>query len=389
MRNIKIILLLMVLFINFCKKNNKELFIIPFDVFSWENQLIIEGITKEYILPNYANLQKEALNLKNNAQIFKDNPTIKNLKNWQNSLNKVYHFLTLLEPFYFGPANDPRTLFWNMYSWSFGKDPCFQSINCSISVESIINGSSTIDQNYINSLGILVKGITILEYLIFTDGGSSFTENQNDQDILNSLTGRKLEYAVALSENIYSNAYKINEEWNSDFIFYFLNPSLTNPYYKSQLDILSEFNVQIIDQLSRIIDRKIGYPAGLSISSGGNKHLDKIESLYAKQSIVSIYNNLFTIFEIYNGDFNRRGLKHILYRYDEELADLFADEIYQLLLYFKEHKVKNHDIKFLIENDYENLNDIYQRIRNLRIFFSTDFVSSTGTNPGVGSSDGD
>jgi len=387
MKNNILILILMVFFINQCKKNKMEPFIIPFDVFAWENQAIIEGIAKEYIITNYSNLQKDTLDLKTKAEEFKSNPSIINLKNWQNSLIKVYQDLTVLEPFYFGPANDPRTLYWNMYSWSFGKEPCYQTINCSNSVLSIINGSSSIDQNYIDNLGILVKGVNVLEYLIFTDGGALFSENQNQQAVLNSLTGRKLDFAVALSENIYKNAYTIYTEWNSSFINDFLNPSITNPYYKSQMDVISELNVQIIDQLSRIIDRKIGYPLGLSVSSGGIMHLEKIESQYAKQSINSIYNNFLTIYEIYNGNFNRKGLKHILYRYNQELAEIFAENIYNILSYFKENK--NRDLNFLIEYDKQNLIEIYHQIRNIRIFFSSDFVSFTGTNPGVGSSDGD
>jgi len=370
-----------------CKKEDTSpLFL--FNVFAWENQIIITDIVEKYMMKNFEILFNESLNLKNKAYEFKNNPNIQNLISWQNALKSVYRNLTLVELFNFGPSNDSRTIYKNIYSWTFGQEPCYQSINCTTSVQSIINGSENIDQNYINNLGTKVKGITILEYLIFTDGGQTFSQNKDEQNVLNSLHGRKLDYAVALSENLNDNIQILYNNWKV-YKHNLLNPSIHNNYYKSQLDIISEFNVQIIDQLSRIIDRKIGYPAGLNISSSGNINLNRIESLYAEQSIVSIYNNLLSIYEIYNGNYNRKGLKHILYRSDEELAELTSQKIEEILYYFQIHLEKKRDLKYLIEYDSENLKTVYNKIRNIRIFFSSEFVSATGTNPGVGSSDGD
>lgn len=352
---------------------------------------ILQHIANDVIYYRYQQLQTASNSFSTSVAAFAASPTAANVDAMRTALSSLRQAASRAEAFYFGPAMEER-FYLNLNPYPFNFDVCYTSSECSTNIEDTISGSTTLDQPFFAGAGVGVKGLTAVEYLVY-DNGSGVTTSSA---VATALTGRRLTYLQELTAYNDSLIDSLVSEYNpssGNFVAQISTAGSGSAYFDTQLDAFSELLVQMIDQTSRLIDRKIGFPAGLTVKSGGTVRADSVEARFADESLLMAYQSFLSAREIYRGREDIEdspGFSDFLAASSTQLdgrVDQAFDEVDTRFADIRE--IHGNNLTQAIQLSPERVSELYQSIRDLRVLLSSDIVSATGTNPGVGSTDGD
>lgn len=349
---------------------------------------ILEHLAVEVIFSSFKDLDEKAKDLHDAALAYEKSPGETNLAALQSAWKRTKKAMSRVETYRMGPGVNPGEDFEQLDFRPFGFELNTEKI------EKKIAGDSLISVGNLSIQGVTVKGLPTIEYLIFSDE----TGDDDSEAIVSGLTGRRLDYLLVCTEYAYRITTSFKNNWDPDgdgdrYVNELRNAGRGSKAFKTQLDAFSELIIQMLDQMSRIIDYKIGYPAGLSVKSGGNIHLDRLETPYSSFDIESLSANTDSMKRLFTGNEDNEdavGLSEFVAPINEDLNN-------EIMAKFEEVEEKITELKagysgslrLAIESDADEVEELFILYKDLRVLMGTDLVSNTGTNPGVGSSDGD
>lgn len=247
-------------------------------------------------------------------------------------------------------------------------------------VNIFINGNEVINEAFIASKGSSSKGISALEYLLFS--------SDNNQNVLNSFTidtnyNRRLDYILALSENLHLKSNELLNLWESDKISFI--SSIENGISGSQ----NQLTNAMINLIEEVIISKLGNPLG--DKSGGIIKTDALEAARSKSSLLIIQEHLTALKRCYTGAFIDNDIQWgfdnyltLISREDLDISILNAFNNCQI----KIDKISNPLSEELLQNT-QNITDLQDSFRDLLILIKVDLSNAIGATVTLNDNDGD
>ncbi|RKE95424.1 imelysin family protein [Ichthyenterobacterium magnum] len=246
-------------------------------------------------------------------------------------------------------------------------------------INTFINGTDIINNAYIESRGGSSKGLSAIEYLLF---------KPNNEETLNSFTidanhQRRLEYLVALSQNLKLTAQNLETLW-IDYQTEFTS-AVENGLDGSQNLVIN----QMVALLEEIKIYKLGKPLGED--NGGVIDIDELEAYRSKTSLKIIKQNLIALKRCYTGDFAqtpfRVGFKTFMIQYGYE--DLNQNILNRFEACFsKIDAISNPLVDQLNENP-EVVSELNNEVTQLLVFIKVDMANVLGSTITFNDNDGD
>ena len=165
-----------------------------------------------------------------------------------------------------------------------------------LELDSLLQSSITFDQTTMNSLENALKGFHPMEYLLFGKNGakkaSEFSQREKD-------------YLTALALHVKNLTASLINSWNgntpNNFFAYFTNPSASNPYFKTQLDVYLTIVQSMIDICDEVANEKIKNPFLA-------KDPSLEESPFSVNSLIDFTNNIISVQNVFQGKFTSENL---------------------------------------------------------------------------------
>ncbi|GAA3508136.1 hypothetical protein GCM10022393_18330 [Aquimarina addita] len=243
-----------------------------------------------------------------------------------------------------------------------------------------ISGTATINEALITSLGASSKGISAIEYLLFSG-------DENTQ-ILNSFTTsenaeRRKQYLTGLTQNLSAKSKELNDHWENyeeDF-----TSSLENGISGTQNQMINA----MITLIEEIIITKLGNPLG--DTNGGIIEAERLEGYYSEFSKEIIEQHVISLERCYLGDFSqtpfRIGFDDFLILSGREIlanqiSDQFAvckEELASISGSLEDEIIKNPDA----------VNDLKDTFRDLLVLVKVDMANILGSTITFNDNDGD
>ncbi|MES2381933.1 MAG: imelysin family protein [Bacteroidota bacterium] len=255
---------------------------------------VITSLSANVILPTYADMNKEAVSLYTNIQLFIADGTDANLVKCRTSWYTMRAAWEQSEGFLFGPVAtenvDPRIDTWPVN---------YQSL------DSVLTSNSTFSSAYIETLEDALRGFHPIEYLLF---------GQNGDKKASDFTGKQKDYLLALAENLKTLSNSITTGWAAGFSVDFNNPS-ANGVYKNQREVYEQVVTAMFEICEEVADGKMSEPFTKQDAS-----LE--ESPFAKNSMVDFTNNIKSVENMYLGTYgngNDKGMEDFVRFYSLSL----------------------------------------------------------------------
>lgn len=325
----------------------------------YENEILV--LSNEFI-------QQTSL-LETSIQEFKTTPTLVNLTKTQASWLATLKVWKQLELYNLG-AVENSFIHFEINRWPTNSE----------TINEHINGTETINEAFIASKGSSAKGISALEYLLFS--------SEENQEILNSFTTelnfeRRLDYLLSLSNNLKTKANVLLSLWEndkSDFI-----SSVENGISGSQ----NQLTNAMITLIEEVIISKLGNPLGNN--TGGIINLDDLEASRSKTSLVIIQEHLSALKKCYNGDFLENEIN---WGYDNYLGLIERDDLdLSIIEAFNNCQTKidaiHNPLTLELINNPENAENLQDAFRDLLVLIKVDMSNAIGTTVTINDNDGD
>lgn len=326
---------------------------------TYENEIIVLATTF---------IQKTSL-LKTSIVNFKNNTSISNLtiakENWLEVL-KTWKQLEL----YNLSAVENSFIHFEINRWETNTD----------NINKFIDGNEVINEAFIAPKGSSSKGISALEYLLFS--------SDDNQNVLNSFTidtnyDRRLDYILALSENLYLKSNELFSLWENDKVSFI--SSIENGISGSQ----NQLTNAMINLIEEVIISKLGNPLG--DNSGGVLKIDALEAARSKSSLLIIKEHLTALKRCYTGAFIDNDIQ---WGFDNYLKLISREDLdINILDAFNECQIKIDNITNalsveLLENT-KSITDLQESFRDLLILVKVDLSNAIGATVTLNDNDGD
>ncbi|MCB1178760.1 MAG: imelysin family protein [Leptospiraceae bacterium] len=385
----KLILILFITILSGCSSNNNSttdssysgLLANYFTAFNAKPSL--KNISENFIYNNYLSLQTSIDSLKTLTTNLSDScgGDSTKLTELQTSWKSAYATLKKVEIVQFGPSASYSTI--DAWPLNYLTNPPNTS-----SIETTISGSDTISETTLTAKSDSENGFGTIEYLLFTNNSGA----TDAATICGTLTGRRKTYLQEATKLLYTRVARIKYNWDpsnsGNFSTILQTAGPTNEFYKSDKEALDNLIKQIVTIVEVIKDYKVGYPAGLSSTSGGTVRSSNIESRYANQSILNIQYNLEGIQLYYIGNSNGPGIADYVDYYNPSLDIRIKEKITATINKSKE--ISN--LKTEIDSgSLTKIRELITLLNDLKIIFSVELAGNLGStfSPGLGDGDGD
>jgi predicted lipoprotein len=247
-------------------------------------------------------------------------------------------------------------------------------------INGFINNTETINENFISTIGSSSKGISAIEYLLFS--------NTNNNIVLNSFNAdknsqKRLDYLEALSLNLNTKATQLHNLW-INYETNFLQ-SLENGISGSQ----SQLTNAIITLIEEIVISKLGNPLG--DKTGGIIDVNALESYRSNSSLIIIEEHLKAIIKCYHGNYNEKTLNWGYNNYLELIGQTSLNN--EIIAAFELCKSKieaiSNPLSIELVNNRQNVADLQNAFTNLLILIKVDMANAIGTTVTINDNDGD
>lgn len=258
---------------------------------------VLNSLSQEVYFNSYISLSDKTSKLYSDVQAFVADPTDDKLSACRQDWKDAREVWENTEAWLFGPVAtesiDPRIDTWPV---DF------------VRLDSVLNSSNTINNQYIDGLEESLKGFHPLEYMLFGVNG-----NKKASDF----TSRQKDYLLALAENIKILTNELSHSWSVSGGNYTENiiDAGNNNIYPTRLSAYEEMVNAMIGICEEVADGKIGEVF---------THLDSMgeESPFAKNSITDFTNNIRGVRNVYLGTFGNKdvaGLEDFVRTYNLSL----------------------------------------------------------------------
>lgn len=325
----------------------------------YDNEIV--SLTSQFII--------ETSKLKDLSEMFKDQTNLSNLEAIQTQWIQMLKVWKLLELYDVGEISD-SFIYFRINSWPSNTD----------FINDFIDGSSPIDEAFIASIGSSSKGISGMEYLLFSD--TSFESLERFTTATNA--SRRLNYLVSCSQNLYAMSQTVEILWqNYEPQFISL---LENGTDGSQNEIINAM-VGLIEQ---IIISKLGKPLG--DNTGGIVSLEELEAYRSGTSLIILEQHLISLERCFTGDFAqtpfRVGFKKYLVQLGyEELSNSILEQFETCTNSI--NAIESNSLKFALENNKESVTNLRNNFRDLLVLIKVDMSNSIGSTITFNDNDGD
>lgn len=341
-----------------------------FTYVEFDKKNLMEQVGKNVIIPEYNNFYTLSEKLDSSANNFINNPDTNSLnelqKNWKDTLGSWEKIIV----FQFGPVKTLNLA--NKIFFSPAKSDAIEEV--------LAKDISTLNDNYLNTVGVTKKGLPVIEYLIFN------SEKGNNFIIDNFKTAEKSAqrkaYLKLLTKDLKANALSINNEW-----------SINKTNYLSKLVLeANAFNMLLNNMIATtedIKDIKIGTPLGKK--SGGELRLAEIESLPSNNSKENIINSLQSIKNVFNGTASNNataiGLDDYLdYLEKQTLKNQINNQIDKTI---KAVQDTNASLSTAITKEPQKVETVYNESKELLRLLKVDMANAVNETVNFNVSDGD
>jgi len=253
-----------------------------------EKRIVTRDITNSVVLPTLDAVVEQADALTLALEPLAAEPTPETLATAQQAWRSARAPWKEAEAFAFGPATDLRL------GVAFDQSPVDPP-----KIDEELNGSATIDADYVEGLGANRKGFHALEYLLF--------QNEDDAAVLallslDPLAQRRRELLVAYSQNLEEKTRELRAAWQvegGNYVTRLTEPGAANPTYPTIKSVVDTFVNESIFLSELIANNKLGKPLGAA--SGGDPQPDLEESGPSDNSLADMADNLRSIRNVYFG----------------------------------------------------------------------------------------
>ncbi|UTW60873.1 imelysin family protein [bacterium SCSIO 12741] len=342
---------------------------------SFDQGILLTDMIDGVIIPSHESFLLEARNLNVAINDFINQPDNTTLELAQKQWISAAQIWRRCEPFNFGPIRS-NYLHNKINTWPTNRD----------FIQGFIEGSDSLNSDFINSKGSSSKGLAAMEWLLFDpDSGNTVILAQLTQG---THSYRRRKYLQALGENMYEKAQQIQELWTGDYRQEFIDNQGTDLY--SSLGSLTN---QMISLNEKIIKSKMGKPLGKS--SDNQAHPDLLESGLSGRSLAHIQYNLIILENIFLAKSDEKGN---LTGYDDYLNFLNARHGDELLsakildqMEITENSLKNitPPLRTAIINQKAEVETAYEEFKSLLTLLKADMASSMGVTITFNDNDGD
>ncbi len=328
------------------------------------NNVYINGIT-----PLNSSFVFNTKELETRTQTFVQQPNIENLKGlqtqWVNTLKTWKH----LELYNLGIIEDSFIHF-EINRWPTNTE----------TINNFIEGTETIDADFIAGNGSSSKGVSAMEYLLF-----SFENNQEilDQFTTNPNFERRQAYLLSLSENLEIKAIALQTLWTmhkTDFI-----SSLENGISGSQ----NQLTNAMVTLIEEIIISKLGNPLGNG--NGGEINIEDLEARRSENSLLIIQEHLTALKNLYTGNFNQGSINWGFNDYLDLIDRTTLNDAIKASFDNCQEKldVISGSLKQELQDTPQNVIDLQDAFNGLLVLIKVDMANAIGTTITINDNDGD
>jgi len=248
-------------------------------------------------------------------------------------------------------------------------------------IDNFIAGDEVINEAFINSNGSSSKGISAIEYLLYSGETSqetltSFISTDNAE--------RRTNYLIALTENLVIKSQELKERWE-----------VYAPTFYSTLEIgLNGSQNQLINAMitlsEQIVILKLGNALG--DQNGGNIDITELENYRSQVSLESIEQNVRTLYNTYTGVYRNDDDDSI--GFDNFLSLLNANVIDEAIrTSFEENLTFINNIQGslinALETNPQQVIELQSSLNELEVLIKVDMANALGVIVTVNSNDGD
>lgn len=313
MKNIKLLILLSVIFISSCKKDeNAEPSNNPMTNQEIQNN-ILHDFAQHVALATYEEMENRMNSFYSKCTAFdavQDQSTLDNARLAWKSVREVWE---QSEAFLFGPVStnniDPSTDTWPVDY---------------LALDSLMNTGIAFTQSFMNSLGDEMKGYHPAEYLLWGADGNKLPSD---------FSAREREYLIALAADLQLKATSLRTSWDpsvhDNYLDHMVNAGQSTSIYPSQSAALEEMINGMIGICDEVANGKMFEPfAGLDPSLE--------ESPFSKNSLTDFKNNISGVKNVYYGDFilDGTGFNDFLIKNNASLHSAISNQINNAIISF-------------------------------------------------------
>lgn len=248
-------------------------------------------------------------------------------------------------------------------------------------IEGFITGSETINESFVAGNGSSSKGISALEYLLFSSDDfatiiATFTTD--------AFSERRKAYAKALTENLKTKAQQLNTIWIND------ETTFVNATQNGLDGSINKAHNGLITLIEEIVSNKIG--DALGDATDGTIHLEALEAYRSRASLEIIQQNLTTLQRSYTGNFAIGTTENI--GYDDYLIFLDRSDLdTEITNAFTNCQEKLNAILNPLYDELqvnpENVNNLKEAFKQLLVYIKIDMASALNTIVTFNDTDGD
>ncbi len=240
-------------------------------------------------------------------------------------------------------------------------------------IDANINGTETLDADFIATKGSSVKGIAAIEYLLFT----------TDENASETYRLRKTDYLVALTENLKVKADELLALWTANKTAFV--GALENGITGSQNQVINA----MVTLIEEIIISKLGRPLG--DTNGGTISIEALEAYRSEFSKEIIQQHLIALERCYKGDFAQTPFR---VGFDDFLVLIGSDNLAVDIATQFSHCQQQLDaidgtLKATLETDTQAVADLKDSFRDLLVLIKVDMANVLGSTITFNDNDGD
>jgi len=358
------IIFLILLFLMSCGEDSPE-------VKSLDREVVLQGIGENVIVPFHQDFQKECQRLYEITEIFQNNPSENQLIEVQNQWKTTQTAWKKCEVFEFGTARD---LFMHNKIGKWETNTGF--------IERNLNGSETLDANFVQNSGSTSKGLPAIEFLLFGEIDSDSTQKQLESFTIMPIAERKRQYLTAMTADLWIQSTELQQVWQNEIPTF---QSKTKNGIQGSLNILVNAQISLLEE---VVNSKLGKPLGKD--NGGTPNPKDAEAFRSEFSLDLIRANLEGIQASFQGT-EDMGLSQLqeLRNYKQNGKLLYENIDNQFDICFTEFEKLQNPLSEMVTTEPENLEDFYMATRDLLVLFKVDLASALSITVTFNDNDGD
>ncbi len=372
--------LYIVLFIISCSRGDKassdsRVSSFLYTVFSvFDQKKMVKNITENIVYPWYKDLDSKTKDLRDSVLSLSDScaGNTANLDSIRKKWKDAFAVLKQTEVFQIGPSS----IFSQVDSW-----PAQHTLNppSTSSINSFISGTGAIGETEITARPDSETGFPAIEYILYDNGSGSSVLS----DVCAVLSGRRKSYLQEITKLTYNRTALLSYRWNpsltpsssANYGYYMQNPGIPESSYLTMKAVRDDLLLNMDNLLEKIKDDKLGYPAGISVSSGGTLRPDFRESRFSDNSAADIVNNI-TGFETFYMSGAENSFSMLTAYYNPELNGKIIKKISEVKSSLTLLNTFKSDLN---SGNKANILTVTVKVGELRTLIKTDLANALGT----------